>query len=132
MTFKTSLCAGVALSVAMLAAGAASAQDTTAWKGAPQWTNDDVDFKARGPPAHRLRSSGREAGRPAGRLQDQQRPRPPGFPRRGGQLNSYIAYKAEGGAVNGGAWAWDDVVLEYKPNDMTSITARQYQGRWSG
>jgi phosphate-selective porin OprO/OprP len=38
-----------------------------------------------------------------------------------GKLNSYLAYKAEGGAVNGGAWAWDDVVIEYKPNDMTSI-----------
>ena len=122
MTFKTSLCAGVALSVAMLAAGAASAQDTTAaWKGAPQWTNDDVQFKVRGrllidyvyqdvkrdaPLADYKTSNVR--GRQA-------------FLAVEGKLNSYIAYKAEGGAVNGGAWAWDDVVLEYKPNDMTSI-----------
>ena len=122
MTFKTSLCAGVALSVAMLAAGAASAQDTTAaWKGAPQWTNDDVQFKVRGrllidyvyqdvkrdaPLADYKTSNVR--GRQA-------------FLGVEGKLNSYIAYKAEGGAVNGGAWAWDDVVLEYKPNDMTSI-----------
>ena len=122
MTFKTSLCAGVALSVAMLAAGAASAQDTTtAWKGAPQWTNDDVQFKVRGrllidyvyqdvkrdaPLADYKTSNVR--GRQA-------------FLGVEGKLNNYIAYKAEGGAVNGGAWAWDDVVLEYKPNEMTSI-----------
>jgi phosphate-selective porin OprO/OprP len=49
MTIKTALCAGTALCVSLLAAGAASAQDTTvAWKGAPQWTNDDVQFKVRG------------------------------------------------------------------------------------
>lgn len=122
MTFKTSLCAGVALSVAMLAAGAASAQDTTtAWKGAPQWTNDDVQFKVRGrllidyvyqdvkrdaPLADYKTSNVR--GRQA-------------FLGVEGKLNNYIAYKAEGGAVNGGAWSWDDVVLEYKPNEMTSV-----------
>ena len=122
MTFKTSLCAGVALSVAMLAAGAASAQDTTtAWKGAPQWTNDDVQFKVRGrllidyvyqdvkrdaPLADYKTSNVR--GRQA-------------FLGIEGKLNNYIAYKAEGGAVNGGAWSWDDVVLEYKPNEMTSV-----------
>lgn len=122
MTFKTSLCAGAALSVAMLAAGAASAQDTTtAWKGAPQWTNDDVQFKVRGrllidyvyqdvdrdaPLADYKTSNAR--GRQA-------------FLGVEGKLNNYIAYKAEGGAVNGGAWGWDDVVLEYKPNEMTSI-----------
>jgi phosphate-selective porin OprO/OprP len=38
-----------------------------------------------------------------------------------GKLNNYIAYKAEGGAVNGGAWAWDDVVIEYKPTEDTSL-----------
>ncbi|WP_421933215.1 OprO/OprP family phosphate-selective porin [Phenylobacterium sp.] len=122
MTFKTSLCAGMALSVAMLAAGAASAQDTTtAWKGAPQWTNDDVQFKVRGrllidyvyqdvkrdaPLADYKTSNVR--GRQA-------------FLGIEGKLNNYIAYKAEGGAVNGGAWSWDDVVLEYKPNEMTSV-----------
>ena len=49
MKIRTSLCAGAALSVFVLAASAAQAQDTTvAWKGAPQWTNDDVQFKVRG------------------------------------------------------------------------------------
>ena len=48
MKIKTSLCAGAALGVFAIA-GAAAAQDTTtAWKGAPQWTNDDVQFKVRG------------------------------------------------------------------------------------
>jgi len=51
MRNKTSLVSGAALGV-MLACGlgvAAHAQDNTiAWKGAPQWTNDDVYFKVRG------------------------------------------------------------------------------------
>jgi phosphate-selective porin OprO/OprP len=122
MTIKTALCAGTALCVALLAAGAASAQDTTvAWKGAPQWTNDDVQFKIRGrilldyiyqdvkrdaPLADYKTSNVR--GRQA-------------FLGVEGKLNNYIAYKAEGGAVNGGAWAWDDVVIEYKPNEYTSL-----------
>ncbi|HEX5380270.1 MAG TPA: porin [Phenylobacterium sp.] len=122
MTIKTSLCAGAALCVSLLAAGAASAQDTTvAWKGAPQWTNDDVQFKVRGrilidyvyqdvkrdaPLADYKTSNVR--GRQA-------------FLGVEGKLNNYIAYKAEGGAVNGGAWSWDDVVIEYKPNEMTSL-----------
>ncbi len=38
-----------------------------------------------------------------------------------GKLNNYIAYKAEGGCVNGGTSSWDDVVIEYKPTDTTSI-----------
>ena len=122
MTIKTALCAGTALCVSLLAAGAASAQDTTvAWKGAPQWTNDDVQFKVRGrllidyvyqdvkrdaPLADYKTSNVR--GRQA-------------FLGIEGKLNNYIAYKAEGGAVNGGAWAWDDVVIEYKPNEFTSL-----------
>ncbi|MGH1560201.1 porin [Caulobacter segnis] len=37
-----------------------------------------------------------------------------------GKLNNYFAYKAEGGWVNGGAASWDDVVIEYKPNEQVS------------
>ena len=50
MKTKTSLRAGAGLGALMTfgAFGAAHAQDTTtAWKGAPQWTNDDVQFKVR-------------------------------------------------------------------------------------
>lgn len=122
MTLKTSLCAGAALGVSLLVAGAACAQDTTvAWKGAPQWTNDDVQFKVRG----RLlvdyvyQDVNRE-----GTLPDYKTSNVRGrqaFLGVEGKLNNYLAYKAEGGAVNGGAWAWDDVVIEYKPNEMTSL-----------
>jgi phosphate-selective porin OprO/OprP len=124
MRNKTSLVGGAALGV-MLACGlgvAAHAQDTTvAWKGAPQWTNDDVYFKVRGrilvdavfqdvnrdAPNTDYKTSnirGRQA-----------------FIGIEGKLNNYIAYKAEGGAVNGGAWGWDDVVMEIKPTETTSI-----------
>jgi phosphate-selective porin OprO/OprP len=124
MTIKTSLLSGAGLSavLALATAGGAQAQDTTtAWKGAPQWTNDDVQFKVRGrilldyvyqdvervvPLADYKTSNirGRQA-----------------FLGVEGKLGNNLAYKAEGGAVNGGAWAWDDVVIEYKPNDFTSI-----------
>lgn len=123
MQIKTSLRAGAALGVLMAsAAGAASAQETTtAWKGAPQWTNDDVQFKVRGrilldyvyqkvdrvaplPDYETSNARGRQV-----------------FLGVEGKLNNYIAYKAEGGSWNGAAWAWDDVVIEYKPNDFTSL-----------
>jgi phosphate-selective porin OprO and OprP len=112
MTIKTSLCAGAALSVVMLlGATSAQAQDTTvAWKGAPQWTNDDVQFKVRGRILldYVYQDTSNARGRQV-------------FLGVEGKLNNYFAYKIEGGAVNGGAWAWDDAVLEFKPTDMSSI-----------
>lgn len=122
MKIKTALCAGAALGVSVLAAGAAFAQDTTvAWKGAPQWTNDDVQFKVRG----RLlidyvyQDVKRDAPLPDYKTSNVRGRQ--AFLGVEGKLNNYIAYKAEGGAVNGGAWAWDDVVIEYKPNEFTSL-----------
>ena len=122
MKIKTALCAGAALCVSVLAAGAACAQDTTvAWKGAPQWTNDDVQFKVRG----RLlvdyvyQDVKRDAPLPDYKTSNVRGRQ--AFLGVEGKLNNYIAYKAEGGAVNGGAWSWDDVVIEYKPNEMTSL-----------
>ncbi len=124
MRNKTSLVCGAALGV-MLACGlgvAAHAQDNTvAWKGAPQWTNDDVYFKVRG----RVLLDGV--------FQDVDRDAPNTDYKtsniRGrqvflgveGKLNNYIAYKAEGGWVNGGSPSWDDVVIEVKPTETTSI-----------
>jgi len=122
MTIKTSLCAGAALCVSLLAAGAASAQDTTvAWKGAPQWTNDDVTFKVRGRLLidYVFQDVNRQA--PLADYQTSNIRGRQAFLGVEGKLNNYIAYKAEGGAVNGGAWAWDDVVIEFKPNEFTSI-----------
>ncbi|MBO9557058.1 MAG: porin [Caulobacter sp.] len=124
MRNKTSLVCGAALG-AMLACGlgvAAHAQDnTTAWKGAPQWSNDDVYFKVRG----RILIDGV--------FQDVDRDAPNTDYKtsniRGrqvflgveGKLNNYIAYKAEGGWVNGSNPTWDDVVIEVKPTENTSI-----------
>jgi phosphate-selective porin OprO/OprP len=122
MKTKTSLCAGAALGMLMLGAGAAQAQDTTtAWKGAPQWTNDDVQFKVRG---RILIDAVFQKVDRQGALPDYDTRNIRGrqvFIGVEGKLNNYIAYKAEGGFVNGGTSSWDDVVIEFKPNDMTSI-----------
>jgi len=123
MMTKTSLACGSALGALMalaLVSGATAQETTTAWKGAPQFTNDGVSFKVRG----RILIDAV--------FQDVDREVGADFTTRAfrgrqvflgveGQINNYFAYKAEGGAVNGGAWAWDDVVIEYKPNDNTSI-----------
>lgn len=124
MKTKTSLICGSALgALAALALGAsAQAQETTTvWKGAPQWSNDGVTFKVRG----RLlidavfQSVDREVGADfdTRALRGRQV-----FLGVEGQLNNYFYYKAEGGAVNNGNWAWDDVTIEYKPDDFTSIS----------
>ncbi|KRA60081.1 porin [Caulobacter sp. Root655] len=33
------------------------------------------------------------------------------------------AYRLEGGAVSGGAWGWDDAIIEYKLSNQTSLLA---------
>jgi phosphate-selective porin OprO/OprP len=124
MRNKTSLVCGAALGV-MLACGlgvAAHAQDNTvAWKGAPQWTNDDVYFKVRG----RILLDGvfQDVTRD-GAATDYKTSNIRGrqvFLGVEGKLNNYIAYKAEGGWVNGNNPTWDDVVIEVKPTETTSI-----------
>lgn len=121
MKIRTSLCAGAALSVFVLAASAAQAQDTTvAWKGAPQWTNDDVQFKVRGRVL--LDAVFEDVDRQTGADQNFRAFRGRQvFLGVEGKLNNYLAYKIEGGWVNGGTPSWDDVVIEVKPNDNTSI-----------
>lgn len=123
MKINTSLCAGAALGVIafMAAATGAQAQDTTtAWKGAPQWTNDDVQFKVRGRVLLDAvfedvdRQTGADATYRAFRGRQV-------FLGVEGKLNNYVAYKIEGGWVNGGTPSWDDVVIEIKPTDMTSL-----------
>lgn len=122
MTIRTSLCAGVALGVVILGASAAQAQETsTAWKGAPQWTNDDVQFKVRGRVL--LDYVAQDVDRVAP-LADYKTSNARGrqvFLGVEGKLNNYLAYKVEGGSWNGAAWAWDDVVIEFKPTDFTSL-----------
>lgn len=123
MKTKTTLVCGSALGALMalaMVSGAQAQETVTAWKGAPQFTNEGVAFKVRG----RILLDAV--------WQDVDNETAADFSTRSfrgrqvflgveGQLNSYFAYKAEGGAVNGGAWAWDDVVIEYKPNDTTSV-----------
>jgi phosphate-selective porin OprO/OprP len=124
MRNKTALVSGSALGL-MLAFGlgaAAHAQDNTvSWKGAPQWTNDDTYFKVRG--RILLDAVFQDVSRegPGGDFKTRNTRGRQAFLGVEGKLNNYIAYKAEGGAVNGGAWAWDDVVIEYKPTEDTSL-----------
>jgi phosphate-selective porin OprO and OprP len=125
MRNKTSLVCGAALG-AMLACGlgvAAHAQDTTtAWKGAPQWTNDDVYFKVRGRVL--LDAVFQDIDKDGGAAGDYETANVRGrqvFIGVEGKLNNYIAYKIEGGFVNGGTSSWDDVVLEVKPTEATSL-----------
>src|SRR5690606_25155122 len=121
---KTSLRAGAALGALMAlgAAGASQAQETsTAWKGAPQWSNDDVQFKVRGRILLDYVYQDVERAGPASDFTTSNARGRQVFLGVEGKLNNYFAYKVVGGAVNGGAWAWDDVVIEFKPNDMTSL-----------
>lgn len=128
---KSTLLGGVALGVTLaLGLGAAAqAQDlTVAWKGAPEFTNDDVKFKVRGriytdyvfqeidgeyDPLTNLSGTGDYNTR-NGRLRTA---------RLGveGQWNTQWAYKAEINFVAGNTVQWEDLILEYKPNDTTSI-----------
>jgi phosphate-selective porin OprO/OprP len=123
MRMQTALLTAAAVaSLTVLGAGAAQAQDSIAWKGAPQFVNDDANFKVRG----RILLDGifQNVDRDGVGSTDinvrQFRARQL-FLGVEGQLNSKFAYKLEGGAVSGGAWAWDDAVIEFKPNDFTSI-----------
>lgn len=124
MRIRTSPVGGAALGV-MLACGlgvAAHAQDnTTAWKGAPQWSNDDVYFKVRGRILLDAVFQDVDKEGPTGDFKTSNVRGRQVFLGVEGKLNNYIAYKAEGGAVNNGAWSWDDVVLEVKPTEATSL-----------
>ncbi len=124
MRNKTTLVSGSALGL-MLAFGlgvAAHAQDNTvSWKGAPQWTNDDTYFKVRGRILVDAVFQDVSRDGVGGDFKTRNVRGRQAFLGVEGKLNNYIAYKAEGGAVNGGAWSWDDVVIEYKPTEDVSL-----------
>jgi phosphate-selective porin OprO/OprP len=124
MKTKTSLIGGAALAC-VLAVGlssTASAQDTTVkWSGAPRMTNDDATFKVRGrilldAVFQNVDRAGTGTDFDTRAIRGRQV-----FLGVEGQINQFFAYKAEGGAVNGGAWAWDDVVIEWKVAETTSL-----------
>jgi phosphate-selective porin OprO/OprP len=121
---KSSLLGAAALSALALTAAGAHAQDlTTKWKGAPEFANDDVKFKVRGRVLldgvwENVDKAGTAGDYDARAFRGRQV-----FLGVEGQLNSMFAYKIEGGWVNGGTPSWDDVVIEFKPNESTSIMA---------
>lgn len=128
MKLNTSLCAGAALGAFLLGATAAQAQDTTtAWKGAPQWTNDSLTFKVRGRVYEDFihqkvdRQTGADFEANVTRLRTA---------RIGveGTWNSNWAYKAEATiSSTGGSTQWEDLILEYKPSDNLSIMAGNFK-----
>lgn len=124
MSSKTSLVAGSALGVALaLGLGvAAQAQDMSyRWSGAPQFSNDDVMFKFRGRILVDYVNQDVTRDGPGGDFKTSNWRGRQVFLGVEGKLNNYFAYKAEGGWVNGGAASWDDVVIEYKPNEQMSL-----------
>jgi phosphate-selective porin OprO/OprP len=124
MSTKTSLVAGSALGVALaLGLGvSAQAQDMSyKWSGAPQFSNDDVMFKFRGRILVDYVGQDVDRDGPGGDFKTSNVRGRQVFLGVEGKLNNYFAYKAEGGWVNGGAATWDDVVIEYKPNEATSL-----------
>lgn len=126
MKIKTALCAGAALSVFVLAAGVAQAQETTtAWKGAPQFQNDTLTFKVRGRVYQDFVSQNVERENGADYEANVTRLR---TARLGveGTWNANWAYKAEF-TVAGGSANWEDLILEYKPTDNLSIMAGNFK-----
>lgn len=133
---KSTLLGGVALGV-MLAFGltaAAQAQDlSVSWKGAPEFTNDDAKFKVRGRVFtdyvfQEVDGEYDAVTNPSGTGDYESRNSRIRTARLGveGQWNVSFAYKAE---VNftGGSATWEDLILEYKPNDSTSIMLGNYK-----
>jgi phosphate-selective porin OprO/OprP len=128
MNIKTSLLSGAALGMT-LALGlsvSAQAQDTSiAWKGAPQFQNDAVTFKVRGRVYEDYvyqdvdRATGVDFEASNSRLRTA---------RLGveGTWNTNWAYKAEINFTRGGA-EWEDLILEYKPTESTSIMIGNYK-----
>lgn len=122
MMTKNSPCAGAALGVVLAfgAAAGAQAQDTTVqWRGAPQWSNDTLTFKVRGRVYEDYvhQDVNRETGVDFEASNTRLRTARLGVE---GAWNANWAYKAEVNFTQNQA-QWEDLILEYKPNDTTSI-----------
>lgn len=130
MRKKSSLYGAASLGVMLaLAIGAqAQAQETTTtWKGAPQWQNDSLTFKVRGRVYYDVLSQEQDFANPATADTNNQLSRLR-TARIGveGTWNQDWAYKAEF-SLAGGTTAWEDLILEYKPNDMTSLMVGNFK-----
>lgn len=129
MQTKLTLLATTALA-GLAIAGVANAQETTtAWKGAPQFVNDTLTFKVRGRVYYDVVSQDVDFANPSrvDENSDQSRVR---TARLGveGTWNQNWAYKAEASISSaGGVTQWEDITLEYKPNDTTSLMVGNYK-----
>lgn len=125
---KTTLLAGAALCAVVLGATGANAQDTTtAWKGAPQFTNDSLTFKVRGRVYMDAvnQDVDRQTGVDFSSSNTRVRTARLGVE---GTWNANWAYKAEAAiSSGGGSTQWEDVILEYKPDDYTSIMVGNFK-----
>ncbi|MBF0665356.1 MAG: porin [Brevundimonas sp.] len=120
-----SLLAGAALAVvSMLAAGAVQAQDaeptTITWKGAPELKWGDFTFKPRGRVYFDYVSQDvdRAVGLDFGASESRIRTARIGVQ---GTWTDRWSYVAEASIANGEA-SWEDLLLEYAPNDNTAVT----------
>lgn len=126
---KTTLLGAACVGVLTLAMGAtAQAQDTTtSWKGAPQFQNDSLTFKVRGRVYMDVVSQ--QVDRAVGDDFESQVSRVR-TARLGveGAWNQNWGYKAEASiASGGGTTQWEDLILEYKPNDNTSLMVGNFK-----
>jgi|GEM_PF-533687 len=94
---------------------------TMSWDGATRWTGAGNSFKVRG--RILIDAAAIDIDRP-GALNDLSARQVRGrqaFLGVEGNIGPRFAYKVEGGAVNGGAWAWDDAYFEYKVTPQDSL-----------
>lgn len=130
MKTKTGLVCGSALGALMaiaMASGAQAQETTTAWKGAPQFQNDSLTFKVRGRVYMDMinQEVDREAGADFSSQVSRIRTARLGVE---GTWNQNWAYKAEAAISSaGGSTQWEDLILEYKPNDNTSIMVGNFK-----
>jgi phosphate-selective porin OprO and OprP len=110
--------------------GAAQAQETTTtWKGAPQFANDTLTFKVRGRVYYDVVSQDVDFANPTvtdlSTMTSRVRTARLGVE---GTWNQNWAYKAEASiASGGGTTQWEDLILEYKPNDRTSLMVGNFK-----
>jgi phosphate-selective porin OprO/OprP len=128
---KTTLLGGAALAVlaALGAAAPAAAQETAiTWKGAPQFQNEDVTFKVRGRIYYDYVFQDVD-GNPGGIADIDARNSRLRTARLGveGTWSANWAYKAEVNFNGRDNAEWEDLILEYKPNDTTSILLGHYK-----
>ncbi len=123
MRIKIALFATAAVG-AMAFSGQALAQETTTvWKGAPQFVNDTLTFKVRGRVYYDVVSQDVDFANPTATdlstATSRIRTARIGVE---GTWNQNWAYKAEAALSSaGGVTQWEDLTLEYKPNDTTSL-----------